>query len=153
MASAQSLLGLMNQLQNLESNVASILIETSLKLCSLTDINIFFLVETADGRRFAGNPQLCDRFRRGGLLAADSDIECVVNPSVSALEERVPASASVATNGSARPGLHRLPATVSRNGFHGLSSMTGLAPSNRKRSLPLSHAMRASKTRKSSSVI
>ena len=95
MASAQGLLGLMTQLHNLESNVASILMEASLKLCSLTDVNIFFLVETAEGRRFAGNPKYCDQFRSEGLLATEADVECVVNPAVSGLEERFVAAAGI----------------------------------------------------------
>ena len=145
MASAQSLLGLMTQLQNLESNVASILIEASLKLCSLTDINVFFLVETADGRRFAGTPQFCDGFRRGGLLAADSDIECVVNPAISALEERGLKTGRGIYPPASRPGLHhrQTPPHASRNGFHGFETTANFSHStsfNRKRSMPLTDA-------------
>lgn len=140
MASAQGLLGLMTQLHNLESNVASILMEASLKLCSLTDINIFFLVETAEGRRFAGNPKFCDQFRQEGLFATETDIECVVNPAISGLEER---------NVISRTGLPAGPrlAPDSRNGFN---SSTSFRSSNRKRSLPLSETKRSSKAFKTS---
>merc|ERR1712212_203381 len=140
MASAQGLLGLMTQLHNLESNVASILMEASLKLCSLTDINIFFLVETAEGRRFAGNPKFCERFRREGLLAAESDIECVVNPAISGLEER---------DVSPRTGLpNRMPPNVA-NGFH--SSTPTRSSTNRKR--PHAETKRSSKAFKPSTHI
>ena len=54
MASAQSLLGLVNQLQTMESSFCDVLMEAALKLASLTDANVFVMVETAEGRRFAG---------------------------------------------------------------------------------------------------
>jgi len=126
----------MTQLHNLESNVAGILMEASLKLCSLTDINIFFLVETAEGRRFAGNPKFCDQFRQEGLLAAETDIECAVNPAISGLEER--AFVPFRPSSQVRP----QPAPNFRNGFN---SPKSFSTPPRKRSLPISQTTRPAK--------
>ena len=60
MATSQSLLGLVTQLHNMDEVVNSTLMETALKLSSLTDASIFLLIETQEGRRFAGKRHLCD---------------------------------------------------------------------------------------------
>ena len=54
MSSAQTLNDLMLQLQNLESSVTAVLMEAVIKMAALTDANFFMMVETRDGRRFAG---------------------------------------------------------------------------------------------------
>ena len=38
----------------MESSFCDVLMEAALKLASLTDANVFVMVETAEGRRFAG---------------------------------------------------------------------------------------------------
>ena len=91
MASAQSLLGLVNQLQNMESCFTSILMEGAMKLSALCDAKIFILVETSEGRRFCGKRHLCDQYMRGGGLApVGNDVEVEVDANVSAIRERLP---------------------------------------------------------------
>ena len=88
MASATNLLGLVNQLQNLEVSFSKILMETAMKLSALTDLNVFVLVETQDGRRFSGKRHLCDAYIDGSLTLQGSDVEFEINPSVYALRQR-----------------------------------------------------------------
>ena len=89
MASTQSLLGLVSQLQNMETCFTSILMEGAMKLSALSDAKIFILVETAEGRRFCGKRHLCDQYiRGGGLVPIGNDLELDVDTSVSAIRER-----------------------------------------------------------------
>lgn len=96
MASSQSLLGLVNQLQNIEMTFTTILMESAMKLSALTDANIFVLVESQEGRRYCGKRHLCDAYTGSGLSPIGNDVEMEVNPSVSAVHERssVPAPPS-----------------------------------------------------------
>ena len=70
MASPQSLMGLVSQLQNFEQKLTDILLEISVKMTSLTEAKVFILVETRDGRKFAGNRLLCEDYRNSqvGLI-------------------------------------------------------------------------------------
>ena len=89
MASAQSLLGLVNQLQNMETCFTSILMEGAMKLSALSDAKIFILVETAEGRRFCGKRHLCDQYMKGGGLAPiGNDVEVDVDTDVTSIRER-----------------------------------------------------------------
>jgi len=88
MASAQSLLGLVNQLQNMESCFTSILMEGAMKMCALSDAKIFILVETSDGRRFCGQRHLCDAYMAGSLSPLVNDVEMDVDTSISAVREK-----------------------------------------------------------------
>ena len=88
MTSAQSLLGLVSQLQNMESSFTAILMEAAMKLAGLTDANVFLLVESQDGRRFSGKRYLCDAYLNGALLPIGNDAEFEVNPAISALQLR-----------------------------------------------------------------
>ena len=51
---ASNLIGLVNQLQHMESAFAAVLMEAAFKLSSLTETNVFILVETAEMRKFGG---------------------------------------------------------------------------------------------------
>ena len=88
MASASSLLGLVSQLQSLESSFAAILMEAAMKLANLTDANIFFLVETPQGRKFSGKRHLCDLYIGGELAPVGDDVEYEIDPTVSAIQEK-----------------------------------------------------------------
>jgi len=72
----------------MESSFSAILIEAAMKLASLTDANLFILVETKDGRRFAGKPHLCDMYTLGKLAPVGTDLEMEVDPSVIGLRAR-----------------------------------------------------------------
>lgn len=86
-ASPSNLLGLMNQLQSLESSFTSILMEAALKLSSITDTNVFLLIESSEGRRISGKRHLCDAYLRGALTPTGSDAIFEVDPSVVALRQ------------------------------------------------------------------
>lgn len=95
MASSQSLLGLVNQLQNIELTFTTILMESAMKLSALTDANIFVLVESQEGRRYCGKRHLCDAYVASGLSPIGNDVEMEVNPTISALHERRTVAAPV----------------------------------------------------------
>lgn len=88
MAGSGSILGFVSQLQNMELQMASILMETAMKLASMTDANVFMLVEHSGGRYFSGKRYLCDSYLNRGLCPIGNDIEMEVNPDISALQER-----------------------------------------------------------------
>lgn len=88
MASANNLLGVVNQLQSMENTLTAILIETALKLSSLTDAKVFVLVDGAEGRRFAGASQLCHSYATNNLTPTVDDIEIVLEPNVKTIRER-----------------------------------------------------------------
>jgi len=102
MATSQSLLGLVTQLHNMDEVVNSTLMETALKLSSLTDASIFLLIETQEGRRFAGKRHLCDAYTRNSLKSLANDVELEFNPTVTALRHRQ-AACQRSTNDSAFP--------------------------------------------------
>ena len=88
MAGSGSILGFVSQLQNMELQMASILMETAMKLASMTDANVFMLVEHSGGRYFSGKRHLCDSYLNRGLCPIGNDVEMEVNPDISALQER-----------------------------------------------------------------
>jgi len=88
MASSGSLMGFVNQLQNLELQMASILMEAAMKLASMTDASVFILVEHSGGRYFSGKRHLCDSYLNHRLSPVGNDVEMEVNPEISALQER-----------------------------------------------------------------
>ena len=49
---ASSLLELATQIQSMELSFTTILLEAAMKLASLTDANIFMIVDTQEGRRY-----------------------------------------------------------------------------------------------------
>ena len=49
---ATSLLELATQIQSMELSFTTILMEAAMKLASLTDANIFMIVDTQEGRRY-----------------------------------------------------------------------------------------------------
>jgi len=88
MSSVDNILGLVSHLHSMESSFSAILIEAAMKLASLTDANLFVLVETKDGRRFAGKRHLCNLYTSGELAPMGSDLEMEVDPSVIGLRAR-----------------------------------------------------------------
>jgi len=101
MTSVDNILGLVSHLHSMESSFSAILIEAAMKLASLTDANLFILVETKDGRRFAGKRHLCNLYTSGELSPVGSDLEMEVDPSVIGLRARyigTPGSQSSAPN-------------------------------------------------------
>ena len=86
MDSTNSLIGLLSQLQSIETKFASVLMEAALKLMDLTDVKLFILLETEDQHRyFGGKDHLCEQFVSGCLVATDADIEMQANVEISSL--------------------------------------------------------------------
>ena len=57
-----SLLNIIEQGQKMESVFVDILLETAMKLSSITDANVLVVVDTARGRKWAGRRSLKDEF-------------------------------------------------------------------------------------------
>jgi predicted ribosome-associated RNA-binding protein Tma20 len=87
-SSAASLYGLMDQLQTMELKFTSILMETAIKLASLTDSSMFLLIETPHGRRFAGKQHLCDAYLYGSLSPVGNDVQMDADLNVTSLSEK-----------------------------------------------------------------
>ena len=76
MSASHSLIALVNQLQAMESSLASIIFESVAKLSSLTSSSVFLLIETDDGnRRFSGSQHLREAFMNGALAASPKDMQ------------------------------------------------------------------------------
>ena len=70
-----SLLNIIEQGQKMESVFVNILLETAMKLSSITDANILVVVDTAHGRKWAGRRGLKDEFVEGRLRLGTKDEE------------------------------------------------------------------------------
>lgn len=114
MTSVDNILGLVSHLHSMESSFSAILIEAAMKLASLTDANLFILVETKDGRRFAGKRHLCNLYTSGGLAPIGSDLEMEVDPAVIGLRARYVGS----------PGSQSNPATSSASSSSSTTTST-----------------------------
>lgn len=79
----ETLLGLLSHLQTVESKFAHVLMESTLKMMTLTDANVFILIEAEDKRYYGGKSHLCEMFSRGHLqpFATDVEMEADVNSS------------------------------------------------------------------------
>ena len=51
---ASNLIGLVNQLQQMENTFTGVLLEAALKLSALTETSVFVIVESGETRRFGG---------------------------------------------------------------------------------------------------
>lgn len=87
MSSSLSLLDLVNHLHKLESSVGQILIEAAVKLSQLTDLNLFLIVESQEGRKFAGTAHLCDAYLNSALNPVGNDVRVRVNENESVVEQ------------------------------------------------------------------
>ena len=59
-----------------------------MKVATLTDANVFLLVDAVEGRRFAGKRHLVDAYLGGTLGPVGTDVEMELDPSVTALRRR-----------------------------------------------------------------
>ena len=89
MESPSTLVGLINQMQHLENSIASIVFELVFKLSSLTDANMFLLVENGEGRKFGGKRQLCDAYLQGALMSLGGETEVALNQGADSLNFRL----------------------------------------------------------------
>ena len=100
MSTATNLLSLLNQLQLMENSLTNFMLETILKLQSLTETKVFLLLESPgsseNGRRYCGTPDLVEAFEKGQLASMTRDVSVSLDQSVNSLVEnpRVGESAS-----------------------------------------------------------
>lgn len=83
----------------METKLAQIMMESVIKMTSLTDANIFILIESGNKRFFGGKRHLCETFTKIGLLPDESDVQLEANLELSCLtpkqdEEDSPAQPS-----------------------------------------------------------
>jgi len=84
--SSTALMGLVDQLQNWELKIASLLIEATMKIGALTGGNIFILIDTPEGRMFsAGKEYLRQAYLESHLIPTPSDVELQVDHGVSSV--------------------------------------------------------------------
>ena len=91
MTSSDNLFSLLNQLQVMETALTNFMIETVLRLRTLTDTKVFLLVETAGSerkRRYCGAAELVDLYERGGLAARVEDSRVELDATVNTLIDR-----------------------------------------------------------------
>ena len=74
-SASSSISSLVMQLQHIESTIAGILLEVVLKLSSLTDSDIFLIVEDAGRRSWMGRRRFREAFLDGSLAATPVDVE------------------------------------------------------------------------------
>ena len=100
METTKTLLGLLSQLQTMEAKFASVLLESALKLMTLTEANIFILIEAEDSRRYYGGKEyLCEQFRKGALQPTDADVEMEADVNITSLSpKREKPSSGLSTN-------------------------------------------------------
>jgi len=69
----------------METKLAQIVMESVIKMTSLTDANIFILIESGNKRFFGGKRHLCETFTKIGLLPDESDVHLEANLDLSCL--------------------------------------------------------------------
>merc|ERR1719374_261578 len=78
MSTATNLLSLLNQLQLMENSLTNFMLETILKIQTLTETKVFLLLESSGGadsvRRFCGTSDLVESFENGRLNFRSTDV-------------------------------------------------------------------------------
>jgi len=92
MSTATNLLSLLNQLQLMENSLTNFMLETILKIQSLTETKVFLLLESPGGsdggRRYCGTRDLVELFENGRLASRTADLEVSLDPSIHSLVEK-----------------------------------------------------------------
>lgn len=70
----------------MEGRFEKIIMESALKMASVTDANVFVLIESENKRYFGGKRHLCEAFSIGGLLPQSLDIKMQVDLDSSCLK-------------------------------------------------------------------
>jgi len=88
----ENLLPLLSQLQCMENTITNFMLETILKLQSLTDVKVFLLIDSGQKRRYCGSKNLMDTFesKKGLFCSSDTDIAIHLDPTANALIESPP---------------------------------------------------------------
>ena len=80
----------------MENTLTNFMLETILKLQSLTDVKVFLLIDCAQKRRYCGSKNLMDAFQgeMGLFRSTDTDIAVHLDPAANALIESSPPNSS-----------------------------------------------------------
>ena len=90
MSAAANLMGLVTQLQNMECAISSIIMESAMKLASLTSASVFIAIETEDARRFTGSPHMMQTYLQRNLVPSGRDLQIDVDLSAQIIHEHPP---------------------------------------------------------------
>jgi len=90
MSAAANLMGLVTQLQNMECAISSIIMESAMKLASLTSASVFIAIETEDARRFTGSPHMMQTYLQRNLVPSGRDLQIDVDLSARIIHEHPP---------------------------------------------------------------
>jgi len=82
------LTNLLPHLKSMEHSIISMIVELTARLASLTEADIFVLVQNTEQRLFSGNQSLIDLYLNGKLLPRGDDVEMEVPPSSSVTLKR-----------------------------------------------------------------
>jgi len=91
MSAAANLMGLVTQLQNMECAISSIIMESAMKLASLTSASIFVVIETEDARRFTGSPHMMQTYLERNMIPSGRDLQIDVDLGARIVHEHPPA--------------------------------------------------------------
>jgi len=72
---AHQVADLVEQFVRLDAFLMDFIFEAALKLASLTDGQLFMMIETSEGRRYAGKEHLCALYQTGGLKPIGSEMK------------------------------------------------------------------------------
>jgi len=81
-------MGLLNQWQSINATLTNYMFEIVLKLSSFTEAGVFILIETSEGRQFAGKDHLCTAY--GLLRNGGQDVELEADLQMAILRPKPP---------------------------------------------------------------
>lgn len=144
MNSTNGLFDLLSNVQSLESSIAAIILETTLKLSALTSASVLLVIDANQSRKIAGSSDLVSQYRNCTLTPNFSDSVVSLDSSVSSLVESplIPSLSTQSHRNGSLPSTF-LPTHHANPDYHGISS--ALTPSGSKRK---SHAVSGSLTSK-----
>lgn len=115
MSATANLMGLVTQLQNMECAISSIIMESAMKLASLTSASIFVVIETEDARRFTGSPHMMQTYLERNMMPGGRDLQIDVDLGARIVHEHPPAYQQphfMTTNNGAGPSSTELALTT-----------------------------------------
>ena len=80
----------MMNISTMEGRFEKIVMESALKMASMTNANVFVLIESENKRYFGGKRHLCEAYSIGGLLPTSTDVNLQVDPDSSCLKPKSP---------------------------------------------------------------
>jgi len=87
MNATNGLFDLLSNVQSLESSIAAIILETTLKLSALTSTSLLLVIDANHSRKIAGSTDLIEKYRNCALTPNLTDSVVSLEPTVSSLVE------------------------------------------------------------------